>query len=482
MEATAVVRLTRVEGGLTTVSDEAVGQLRSRLRGRLWTANEPGADPLRPVFNAMHDAEPGLTVSCVGTADVVQAVNFARENGLLVAVRGGGHSIAGLSNTDGGMLLDLSPMRGVLVHPERNTAEVQGGALWGDVDHETQLFGLATPGGIVSDTGVAGLTLGGGYGWIRRKYGLSCDNLVEAQVVCADGSVRRASSESHPDLYWALRGGGGNFGIVTTFTFRLHPVGPVVAFAGTIYEIDDIGKVLRGWGEYTREAPDEVTSSMAAITFPALPEVPDAVHHRACAVVAAVYAGDVDEGMKVLEPLRRLASPIVDLSGPWPYSVVQSAFDVILPRHEVQSYWSSQYVDDLSDEVVEVLSAITLDRPAPLVEVGVWHLEGAISRVDPEETAFAQRSAPFLVSIEGNWHDSSFNHRGIAWVRAAHNRVHAVGTGAGYLNFTGLDGGDVRSGVDAALGRNLDRLAAVKAIYDAQNFFRLNNNIAPAPS
>jgi FAD/FMN-containing dehydrogenase len=475
--ATSAATLT---GTQTELSDEALEELRAQVRGSALTSSDPGYAEAREPFNAMHDGRPALTVSCSGTADVIHAVNFAREQGLIAAVRGGGHSIAGLSSIDGGMLIDLSPMRGVQVDPERQLAYVQGGALWGDVDQDTQAFGLATPGGVVSDTGVAGLTLGGGYGWIRRKYGLSCDSVVEAQVVCADGKVRTASADSNPDLYWAIRGGGGNFGIVTSFTFRLHPLGPIVAFSGTFYPIEELADVMKGWRAYVTDAPDEVTSVIVTITFPADPEMPEAVHDRACAIVGAVYAGDPDEGMSVLAPLRELGTPLADLSQPMPFTAVQTAFDPLFPRNELQAYWKSQYLEELSDEAIEAIAGRAQDRPAPLTLVNTFHMGGAISKVGPEDTAFATRSAPFMISIDGMWTDPADSADRVAWVRSAWDEISKFGTGDVYLNFTGLADEAPSAGVDSAFGRNLRRLAEVKATYDPDNFFRLNNNIAPA--
>ena len=467
-------------GGETTIPEEALADLRGRVRGQVLTPADPGYDSVRPMSNAMYEGRAALAVRCSGTADVVAVVNFARDNGLLLAVRGGGHSIAGLSAGDGAMLIDLSPMNGVRVDPDQRRAQVQGGALWGDVDHEAQLFGLATPGGAISDTGVAGLTLGGGYGWLRRKYGLSCDNVVEAQVVCADGEVRTASADSHPDLYWAIRGGGGNFGVVTSFTFALHPVGPTVAFVGTVYPVEDAARVARGWRDYMADAPDEVTSVMVAFTFPAAPDLPPPVHDRACAVVGAVYVGDVDEGMALMQPLRELAEPVVDLTHPAPYTFVQSAFDALVSRHTVRSYWKSQYLTELSDAAIDAWAALALDRPAPLTIMNLWPMGGAVNRVDAEATAFAERSAPWMVSIDGNWHDPAVDEEGIAWVRSAWSKMSEFGTGGVYLNFTGLADEATTSSVESALGRNLRRLASVKATYDPGNLFRLNNNITPA--
>ncbi|MFN2615950.1 MAG: FAD-binding oxidoreductase [Thermoleophilaceae bacterium] len=475
--ATVVSTLTGTEAGL---SDEALEDLRARLRGPALVPSDPDHAQVREQFNAMHSGAPALTVSCSGNADVVDAVNFAREQGLLVAVRGGGHSIAGLSSIGGGMLIDLAPMRGVQVDPEQRIARVQGGALWGDVDRETQAFGLVAPGGVVSDTGVAGLTLGGGYGWVRRKYGLSCDHVVEAQVVCADGEIRTASADSNPDLYWALRGGGGNFGIVTSLTFDLNPLGPMVGFAATFYPLEDLPSVLRGWREYVEGAPDEVTSTCVTITFPADPQMPEAIHDRPCAIIGGVYVGDAEEGLSVMQPLRELGEPLFDMSGPMPYSAVQTGFDALFPRNQIQAYWKSQYLDELSDEAIDVISAKAQDRPAPLTLVNTFHMGGAISKVGPEDTAFAERSAPYMVSIDGMWTDPADNADNIAWVRSAWEEVKEFGNGSVYLNFTGRADEAPDAGVDTALGRNMSRLAEVKAKYDPDNFFRVNDNIAPA--
>jgi FAD/FMN-containing dehydrogenase len=463
----------------TTLSDDALEALRAELHGAAIRPTDADYDEVRNPFNAMHGGRPEVAIRCMGAADVVAGVNFAREHGLDLAVRGGGHSIAGLSAHEGGVLLDLAPMRGVQVDPGRRLVHVQGGALWSDVDRETQPFGLVAPGGVVSDTGVAGLTLGGGYGWVRRKLGLSCDSLVEAQVVCADGEIRTASADSHPDLYWAIRGGGGNFGVVTSFTFRLHELGPDVAFSATFYPLEDVAQVMRGWREYVEGAPDEVTSVCVAITFPASPEMPEALHDRPVVIVGAVYAGDVEEGMRVTEPLRALGTPLFDMSGPTPFVGVQTGFDPLFPRDVLHAYWKSQYIDALTDEAIDTIAAKALDRPAPLTLVNLFHMGGAIAAVDPEATAFATRTAPYMVSIDGLWTDELTDAEGIAWVRSAWEEISRHGTGDVYLNFTGLAGEVASAGVESAYGRNLRRLAGIKAVYDPDNLFRLNNNIAP---
>ena len=428
----------------------------------------------------MHDGQPDVVVICSTTADVVEAVKTARDGGLPVAVRGGGHSVAGLSTIDGGMLIDLAPMNGVEVDRERRLAKVQGGALLSDLDRATQEFGLAAPTGVVSDTGVAGLTLGGGYGWLRRKYGLTSDNLLEAEVVTANGEVLTASKDEHRDLYWAIRGGGGNFGIVTSFTFALYPVGPEVAFAATFYPVEELGQVLRGWRAYVEQAPDEVTATCVTMTFPANPELPEAVHDRPVAIIGGVYAGDVEEGMKVMQPLRELGTALFDMSGPTPYVGVQTGFDPLFPRDTLRAYWKSQYLNELTDEAIDTIAAKAGDRPAPLTLVNTFHMGGAIAQVDEEDTAFAQRSAPYMVSIDGMWTDAADDDANVEWVRSAWKEIAEFGTGEVYLNFTGLADEGSQAGVDSAFGRNLARLAEVKATYDPDNFFRRNNNIVPA--
>lgn len=466
-----------LHGTEVTLPDGALEQLRLQLGGSLSSAGHAGA---RETFNAMHQGRPGLTVTCTSTADVVAAVSFAREHELLVAVRAGGHSIAGFSAVDGSMLIDLAPMRGVHVDPDARLARVQGGARWADVDREAQTFGLATPGGVVSDTGVAGLTLGGGYGWLRRAFGLSCDNLVAAQVVCADGTVRTASADSNPDLFWAIRGGGGNFGVVTSFTFKLHPLGPVVAFAGVFYPISALRDVMVRWRAYLASAPKEVSSVAVAFTFPPLPHMPNVIHGVPVFVIGGLFAGDVDSGMKVLQPLRELGAPLLDLSGPTPFVAVQASFDPVYPRNTLQAYWKSQYLDALTDEAIEVIATTAVARPSPLTMISVLHMGGAISEVAPEATAFAERSAPFLVSIEGNGENPADNGALIRWVQRAWAEIAKLGNGREYLNFTGRAEAIGTAGVGTEIGRNLARLARIKAAVDPENLFRLNNNIAPA--
>lgn len=479
--------LASVSGEPVEVSREALDALRGEVRGAVLTPEDEGYGDVRRPFNAMHADRPPLVVRCAGTADVVAAVRFAREHGAELTVRGGGHSIAGLSSTDDGLLVDLSPLRAVEVDPDARLVRVQGGAVLGDVDRETQAFGLATPLGGVSETGVAGLTLGGGYGWLRRKLGLACDNVVSAQVVLADGRVVTASEDSHPDLFWALRGGGGNFGVVTSFTFRLHPLGPVVAFAGVFYPVEEAAAVLRGCREVIADAPDEVTLEAIplASALPADPHLPEPVHERRCVIVGGVYAGDPETGMRALQPLRELAPPLADISGPLPFVAVQSAFDGFFPRGQLHAYWKSQYVTGLTDELAALVEERVRERPAgrspfELTYFDVFPMGGAVGRVDQAATAFSEREAPCLVSLGANWTDPSESEEQVAWVRGRWDEVDAcAGTGAVYLNFTGRAGEPPSSAVEHAHAANLRRLAEVKAAYDPDNLFRRNDNVAP---
>jgi FAD/FMN-containing dehydrogenase len=468
-----------VDGGRTSVDESALQQLAASIRGDVLRPADPGYGA-KPVYNAMHQRRPAVVVRCTGTADVVDAVTFARQHNLLVAVRGGGHSIAGHSSCDDGLVIDLTRMRGVDVDPGSRTARVQGGALWGDVDRETQAFGLVVPGGVVSETGVAGLTLGGGEGWVRRKYGLTIDSLLSAQVVCADGSVRTASATSEPDLFWALRGGGGNFGVVTSFEFRAHPLGPIVAFAGVFYRAADAASILPRWRDYCATAPDEVTSVAVAITMPAAPTLPPPVHDQACLVIGGVYAGAPEDGMRVMQPLRELGTPLADISQPMPFHNVQTAFDPLFPMGRLQGYWKAQNLASLPDRAIEIIAARANERPSPLTLVVTFQMGGAINRVGATDTAYAERSAPWMSSIDGNWEDPADNTRNIAWVRESFRQIAPYSTGTTYTNFTGQADESVDALASTAYGANMTRLRAIKAAFDPDNFFRLNANITPA--
>ncbi len=472
--------LTTLSGTDAKLSDEVLDALRMTIRGDVFTADDAGYATVRPAYNAMHPGRPALVIRASGVADVIDAVKFAREQGLLVAVRGGGHSVAGLSSIDGGLLIDLALMNGVDVDPDARVARVQGGALWGDVDRDTQAFGLVAPGGVVSDTGVAGLTLGGGEGWVRRKYGLSIDNVISAQVVGADGQVRTASADTNSDLFWAIRGGGGNFGIVTSLTFRLQPLDPIVGFAGVFYPVEDAAKVWHGYRDWAKSAPDEVSSLCGCTTLPASEHIPPEIHDRPMVVVGGVYTGDAEKGLGIMQPLRELGTPLVDISGPLPFTAVQAAFDPFFVRGTLRSYWKSTYVQELTDEVLDIVVEKAQARPSPRIFVITFAMGGAVNRVKAEDTAYSERSANWMVSIDGNWQDPAEDDTVVDFVRQAYSEIHKLGTGTTYLNFTGITDETPAVGVEDAFGKNLERLGKIKAKYDPDNFFRLNNNITPA--
>ena len=447
------------------------------VRGVVLASGDPGYDDARAIWNGLIDRRPALIVQCTGAADVVDAVNLARERGLLLSVKGGGHNVAGNAVNDGGLVIDLSLMRGVHVEPATRTVRAQGGALWGDCDRETQLFGLAVPGGVVSTTGIAGLTLHGGVGHLRRKYGLSIDNLISVDIVTADGELRRASASENEDLFWAVRGAGSNFGVVTSFEFQAHPVGPMVMVGAIFYPHADATSVLAAWRDYMASAPDELSSLAFFWNVPPHEPFPPEHHGKPVLIVAGVYSGSVEDGEPVVQPLRELAQPLIDLSGPWPWLGLQSGFDALFPAGDFR-YWKSRALAELSQEAIDEIADWGGRRPTPTTDIAIWHHGGAMSQVDETATAYAGRQAPFLVTGEASWTDAAQNDEGIAWGREFWDAMGRHSTGGLYLNFPGL-GEENESLVRAGYGANYDRLASLKAKYDPTNLFRMNLNIAP---
>ena len=467
------------DGQATTVSDEAITALTEVLRGRLLQPSDADYDAARAVWNGMVDRRPALIVQCAGVADVITSVNFAREHDLLVAVRGGGHNAAGNAVCDDGLVIDLSLMKSVRVDPLAQTARAEGGVTIGELDHESQAFGLAVPMGVVTETGIAGLTLAGGIGWLRRNYGLSCDNLISADVVTAKGELVTASSENNTDLLWALQGGGGNFGVVTSFEFRTYPVGPDVFFAFVIHPGTDARAALQFYREWSQSAPDDISSFAILWHAPEIEEIP-AEHHGAPIVVyLAMYAGDPDAGGAALQSLRNYGSPIADLSGITPYLEVQRFFDADYPAHEMRYYWKSRYLNELSVEAMDALIRLNEASPSHHSTLDVWQLGGALSRVPPENTAFGDRSAPYLIGIEANWERPEDDAACIDWGREVFRALEPFSSDREYFNFPGLyEEGD--KSVRNTFGANLGRLQSVKRKYDPDNLFRLNHNIPPA--
>jgi FAD/FMN-containing dehydrogenase len=457
---------------------EAVAGFSERLRGPVLTPGAPGYDEARSIWNGLIDRRPALIVQCSGAADVVDAVNFAREQGLVLSIKAGGHNVAGNAVNDSGLVIDLSQMRGVIVDPAEQTVRVQGGATWGDCDREAQLFGLAVPGGVVSTTGVAGLTLHGGVGHLRRKYGLSIDSLLSVDIVTADGQFRRASATENEDLFWAVRGAGSNFGVVTSFEFRAHPVGPMVMVGAIFYPFDDAPAILPAWRDFMADAPEELSSLAICWSVPPHEPFPPELHGTPVVVVAAAYCGPVDEGERFVQRLRELAQPLVDASGPWPWLGLQSGFDAIFPAGELR-YWKSRAVVELSDAVIAEIVELAGRRPAPLSDIVIWHHGGAMSRVGETETAYGGRDTEFLVTAEASWTDPAQNDEAISWAREVWDAMEPYSNGAVYLNFPGL-GEEKDALARAGYGENYDRLAELKARYDPENLFRMNINIPPA--
>ncbi|MCS3893149.1 hypothetical protein M2171_002282 [Bradyrhizobium japonicum USDA 38] len=446
-------------------------------RGRLISADHADYDSARAVWNGAIDRRPHLIARCIGTADVVAAVRFARNHDLGIAIRGGGHNVAGTAVCDDGIVIDLSAMRGVRVDPADRRAWVQGGALWGDVDHETQAHGLATTGGIVSHTGVAGLTLGGGVGWLMRKHGLTVDNLLAINLVTADGGLLRVSEDEHPDLFWALRGGGGNFGVVTSFEFRLHPVGPTVLAGPILWDATDAAEVLRLYRDFIAGAPDELGTVVRFGTAPPLTVIPENLHWRPVMMVGACYAGPIEEGERVLRPLRASRTPLLDLVGPAPYVGFQSALDSTVV-HGWNYYWKSTHLPEVRDDLIDVITEHAFSCSSPRSYAAMFHLKGAVSRIAEGATAFGNRQASHAITLDAVWRSGEdFGDRDTAWTRQFFAALRPFRQGV-YVNFLGddEDPGRIREAYGDAV---YDRLVDVKTTYDPENVFHHNQNIRP---
>jgi FAD/FMN-containing dehydrogenase len=444
------------------------------IRGDILEPGDAGYEAARKVWNATVDRRPAAIVRCRGTADVIHAVNYAREHGLLLAVRGGGHSFAGKSVCDGGLVIDLSRMRGVWLSPDRRTVRVQGGATWADLDHETQAFGLATTGGLISHTGVAGLTLGGGIGWLARKHGLACDNLVSADVVTATGELVHASEDDNAELFWGLRGGGGNFGVVTSFEFRLHPVGPQVLGGLVIHPFAAAAEGLRFYRDFAADAPDEVACYAMFGHIPAMAPFPEEHQGRTGFFFAASYAGPIAEGEGALAPLRSFGRPILDGLQPTPYTVLQQAFDEA-QKPGNRWYGKSGFWNEMSDDAIDTLVRGVDPLSGPMSMVFFERMGGAVGRVPVDATAFPHRIAPFNFGITAGWMDPTEDELHMAWTRDLHATLSSYDQGV-YVNYTDEDESG-RTG--AAYGVNYDRLVEVKNCWDPENLFRMNMNVAP---
>ena len=445
-------------------------------RGEVLRPEDPGYDEARRLWNGAIDRRPAMIARCTGTADVMVGIGHARSSGLPLAVRGGGHNVAGTASCDGGIVLDLSPMKEVRVDPAAATAWAQPGLLWGELDQATQAAGLATTGGIVTHTGVAGLTLGGGIGWLMRKHGLTCDNLLAVELVTADGRLQRADEREHPELLWGIRGGGGNFGVVTGFRFRLHPVGPQVLAGPVFYAAEQTRQVLRGYRDWAMDAPDEVSTVVNLRLAPPLEIIPEQLHGVPVATIVCCYAGaDPAEGVRLLEPVRRLATPLLDLVTVKPYSAHQTTFDATVP-HGLHYYWKSHYLDELGDEAIDALVERAWSHRSPHSYTIMFQLGGAVRRVPDDATAFSGRGAGYALNINAAALDADECAQQTDWARGMWEATGRFSNGV-YMNFLGNEGGDR---VRAAYGEaKYLRLAALKRAWDPDNLFRINQNITP---
>jgi len=450
--------------------------LRKGFQGTILTEGDEAYDEARTIWNAMVDKRPAVLARCATTQDAARAVEFAREKGLVLAVRGAGHHIAGNSLCDGGLVVDLSQMKAVKVDPNARRATAEGGATLADLDAATQAHGLATPLGINSTTGIGGLTLGGGFGWLSRKYGMTVDNLESAEVVTASGEIVRAAANEHPDLFWALRGGSGNFGVVTRFEYRLHPVGPNLLSGLVVYPFSEAKSILQAYREFAAKAPDELSAWCVIRQAPPLPFLPAEAHGREVVVFALLYAGDPDEGTELIRPLQGLGQPVGQHVGVQPYTDWQQAFDPLLTPG-ARNYWKSHNFTTLADGLFDVVIEYVERLPSPQCEIFFGAIGGATKRPAPDTTAYPHRDAEFVMNVHGRWTDAADDERCIAWSRDYFSASAPFASAGAYLNFMTADEEDR---VRVAYGSNYDRLARVKKQYDPENLFRTNWNVKPA--
>jgi len=459
----------KLNGGTADISDAAVAELRASMRGTLFCASDDGYDSARRVWNANIDRHPALIARCAGVSDVQQAILFAHEHDLCLAVRGGGHSAPGYGTNDGGLVVDLSTMKGIRVDPVNRTARAEGGALWCDLDHETQAFGLATTGGTVSNTGIGGLTLGGGLGWLHGLHGLTIDNLLSVDLVAADGSLLTVSDTEHPDLFWALRGGGGNFGVAVSFEYKLHPVTTVLG-GMLLYPLDRGGEVLRLYRDFCPDLPDEAGLAAGCLTGP---------DGTAVAGLIPAYTGDIDTGLKTFARIEKeLGQPLLNTVGPMTYAARQSLLDEPNAIHGLHRYWRSAFSETLTDKFIDTLVEGAGNFGSPRDAFLLFYLNGAATRVDPDATAFAARKPQWDFDAIGCWENADESSERIAWVRELWQRVEPELEGTVYLNHLSAD--DLPEKLRASYGSNYQRLQRIKAQYDPDNLFRHNANIAPA--
>jgi FAD/FMN-containing dehydrogenase len=471
----STVSIAQINGEATKLDSSSLEELKKSLKGELIRPEDSGYDEARSIWNAMIDKRPAFIVRCAGIEDVKKAVIFARDNNLLTAVRGAGHNIAGNAVCDDGIVIDLSQMKSVKVDSKNRVAHVGPGATLGDFDKESQNSRLATPLGINSTTGIAGLTLGGGFGWLSRKYGMTVDNLTGADVVTADGKLLHASADENSDLFWGLTGGGGNFGIVTDFEFRLHPFGTDVFSGLIVFRHQEAVDVLKKYREFVPGLPDETSVWVVLRKAPPLPFVPQEAHGTDILVLAIFHAGDPEEGKKNIEPVRKFGNVLAEHTGVQPYVDWQTAFDPLLAPG-ARNYWKSHNLSEMSDKAIEIATTYAATMPSPHCEVLLAHLGGAVSRVGVDDTAYPHRNSEFIFNVHGRWENAADDEKCVAWARELHSKMTPLSAGSVYVNFMTEDEGER---VPSAFGSSYKRLVELKKKYDPDNFFRLNQNISP---
>lgn len=457
----------------------AFAELKAGLRGSLLLPGEPGYDDARSIWNAMIDRRPALIARCLGAADVIAGVNFARQHGLPLSIKGGGHNISGLAVCDGGLMLDMSLMKGVWVDPVARTAHAQAGCLLGDLDRETQVHGLAAVLGFVSNTGIAGLTLGGGFGYLTRKFGWSCDNVLSMEVVTAGGQLVHASENQNADLFWGLRGGGGNFGVVTSFEFQLHPVGPEVTAGAVVWRAEEAGEVLEMYRSLVRRAPPELTCAAILRMAPPAPWLPAAVHGKPVVVLMVCHSGPVEVGQEETASIKAFGAPVGDIVQRRPYTTQQSLLDATQPKGR-RYYWKSEYLAELAPEVLAKSVDYSTRSPSPHSGIILFPVDGALNRLPGDYSPMGNRDTAMVLNITAAWEKAQDDAANIEWARSAWRDLRRFSTGGTYINFQTEDEGADR--IAAAYGQNYARLAAVKAKWDPGNLFRVNKNIAPQGS
>lgn len=460
---------------MTTLLNEPIEKLKTSVKGRVVLPDDPNYDEVREIWNAMIDHRPAVIVQCAQADDVAYAIAFARENKLEISVRGGGHNIAGTAVCDNGVMIDLSMMKNVCINAHNRRAYVESGTTLGDFDQVAQMDGLATPLGNVSETGVAGLTLGGGFGWLTRKYGMTIDNLVSAEVIAADGNKIRASEKENADLFWAIRGGGGNFGVVTEFEFKLHPVGPEILAGFIAFPFSQAKQVLTQYRTFAASAPEELAVYVAITKAPPVPFLPEKAHGKEIVLLLVCYVGDIAEGEKLIEPLRSFGDAYGEQIGVHPYVEWQQAFDSMQSRG-ARNYLKSLNLTELRDKVLDAIVDFASKLPLPECSIAIASVDGALNRVPADATAYYHRDVKFLLNVDGRWHDVAQDGIGIKWARAFFQASTPYASAGGYVNFMAAEEGDR---VAAVYGANYDRLVQIKKRYDPENIFHLNQNIKP---